>query len=150
MTQALLPWFVVPWRWDEVEWMGRAVELAAQDWGHRRIAAELGRAESTVRGWLRRVRRVVTTLSRRLLGLAVSWGWQSWDLPVAELARLVAAVTAAAERWQRRRQPAKRWWVANLITGGALLTANTTRPLLGSAMADWMAVITKQEVPNGP
>ena len=39
VTQALLPWFVVPWRWDEVEWMGRAVELAAQDWGHRRIAA---------------------------------------------------------------------------------------------------------------
>src|SRR5262249_29637871 len=33
---------------------------------------------------------------------------------------------------------------------GAMLTANTTRPLAGSAMADWMAVITKQEVPNGP
>ena len=150
MTQALLPWFVVPWHWDEVEWMGRAVELAAQDWGHRRIAAELGRAESTVRGWLRRVRRAVTTLSRRLLALAVSWGWQSWDLPVAELARLVAAVTAAAERWQRQRQPVMRWWVANLVTGGGLLTTNTTRPLAGSATTDWMAVITKQEVPHGP
>ena len=149
-TQALLPWFVVPWRWDEVEVIGRAVELAAQAWGHRRIAAELGRAESTVRGWLRRVRRLVAALSRWLLSLAASWGWQSWDLPLADLARLLAAVAAAVEQWQRRRGPARRWSVANLITGGGLLATNTSKPLARAPATAWMAVITNQEVPHGP
>jgi hypothetical protein len=96
LTQAVLPWFVLPWRWDEAEWIGRAVELAARDWGHRRIAAALGRAESTVRGWLRRLRRRAAELSRELLAKAVSWGYSSWAVPTVGLSRLCVGAGAAA------------------------------------------------------
>ncbi len=34
VTHALLPWFVLAWRWDEVEVIGRGLELAAEGWGH--------------------------------------------------------------------------------------------------------------------
>ncbi|HUY74527.1 MAG TPA: helix-turn-helix domain-containing protein [Candidatus Dormibacteraeota bacterium] len=72
VTQALLPWFVLPWRWDEVKWIGKAVELAAGGMGQRRIATALGRSENTVRAWLRRVRRTAAELSRELLARATS------------------------------------------------------------------------------
>jgi len=36
--------------------IGAGVVLAAAGWGHRRIAARLGRAADTVRGWVRRAR----------------------------------------------------------------------------------------------
>ncbi len=104
-TQALIPWFVLPWRWDEVSVIGRAVELAAQGWGHRRIAAALGRPATTVRGWLRRIRRSARELSAELLAMAVAWGWSSWEVPTLALPRLVAAVGALAQQWARPAGP---------------------------------------------
>ncbi len=101
-TQALLPWFVVPWRWDAVTWIGRALELAAQGFGHRQIAAALARPETTVRGWLRRLRSGAALLARRLLAAAVRAGWSGFELPVPALPRLAAAVNALAGRWARR------------------------------------------------
>ena len=38
----MLPWFVLPWLWDAMEWIGRGIKLAAGGWGSRRIAALLG------------------------------------------------------------------------------------------------------------
>ncbi len=60
VTQALLPWFVLAPRWDVVEVIGSALEMAAEGWGHRRIVRVIGRPEL-------------------LLARAVSWGWSRWD-----------------------------------------------------------------------
>lgn len=49
VTQALLPWFLLSWRWDAVVVIGRALELPAKGWGVRRIAVELDRPATTVR-----------------------------------------------------------------------------------------------------
>ena len=150
VTQALLPWFVLPWRWDESEWIGKAVELASQGLGHRRIAIAVRRPESTVRAWLRRLRRHAEELSRELLARATSWGWTSWETPAAGLPRLWAAVLAMAEQWGRRRGRAGCWPVANLITGGRLLTTNTGMPLEGRVGSGWMAAKSNSEVADDP
>ncbi len=148
-TQALLPWFVLPWRWDAVTWIGRALELAAQGLGHRPIAAVLARPETTVRGWLRRLRLGAPELTRRLLAEAVRAGWSGFELPVPPLPRLAAAVRARAAQWLRRHGPADGWWVANLVTGGALLGTNRDAPL-APAGADASMAPTAPEVPDGP
>jgi len=48
-TDALLPWFVTPFRWDSVEVIGRAIAQHVAGAGVRRIAGVLGRPETTVR-----------------------------------------------------------------------------------------------------
>jgi hypothetical protein len=149
-TQALIPWFVLPWRWDEVSVIGRAMELAAQGWGHRRIAAVLGRPPTTVRGWLRRIRRCADQVSAALLAAAVAWGWSSWEMPTLALPRLVAAVAALSQEWRRRRGPGEPWWVANFIAGGGLLATNRSSLLARSRTSGWMATPSDSEVPHGP
>jgi hypothetical protein len=149
-TQTLIPWFVLPWRWDEVDVIGRAVELAAKGWGHRRIAIALGRPATTVRGWLRRIRRSARELSAALLAMAVAWGWSSWEVPTLALPRLVAAVAVLAQQWHRGRVPGASWRVANLVTGGRLLATNMTSPLAAAWASGWMARSSHSEVPDGP
>jgi len=56
-TQVFLPAWCLPRRRDSAETVGHALLKAAKGSGHRTIAAELGRPESTVRNWLRRARR---------------------------------------------------------------------------------------------
>jgi hypothetical protein len=99
----LLPVNVLLRRADDVGVVGAALEAKAAGRGHRRIACDLGRAASTVRGWLRRfagraeqARAVFTAL---LVALVVDP-----DLPapgasvVAEAVAAVAAFAAAAAR----------------------------------------------------
>jgi hypothetical protein len=149
-TQALLPWFVVPWRWDVVEVIGQALELLAKGWGYRRTAAAVGRPEMTVRGWGRRFRRGAVAMAQELLARAVSWGWSGWELPITPLSRCLAAVEALADQWQRRRAQVDAWRVANLITGGRLLVGNMAPPLAPATAWSWMSAKSKQEVPSGP
>jgi Domain of unknown function (DUF6431)/Homeodomain-like domain len=52
-THVLLPAWAVPRRRDGAEVIGEALLCKAQGFGHRRIAARLGRPPATVRGWLR-------------------------------------------------------------------------------------------------
>lgn len=150
VTQSLLPWFVLPWRWDEAGWIGRALEMAAEGSGQRRIATALGRAEGTVRGWLRRVRRWARALSGELLRKATSWGWSSWETPSGDVARLWAGVLALAGQWRRRRGWAGEVEIANLITGGRLLATNTTTPLEARSMSAWMSPKSTREVGDDP
>lgn len=150
MTQALLPWFVLPWRWDEAEMIGRALEMAAADIGQRRIAIALGRPEGTVRGWLRRVRRWAKSLSSELVAKATSWGWSSWEMPAGEVGRLWAGVQAMAEQWRRRRGWAVAIEIANLITGGRLLATNTTSLWSATSISAWMRAKSKREVGDDP
>ena len=61
-TQVLLPAWSLPRRRDSSDSIGAALLMAAKGNGHRTIAADLGRPESTVRNWLRRFRQQVTWL----------------------------------------------------------------------------------------
>lgn len=138
-TDALLPWFVAPYRYDSVDVIGAALELSVGGLGMRRIAAALGRPETTVREWCRRFARVAGSLAARLLAAAVVAGWSGFDLPTDAGARAAAAVAALASAWSRRRGPVAPWRVAALITGGTLLAPNTTSPLAPARASPVMA-----------
>lgn len=56
-THTVLPEVSLLRRLDDIETIGAALEANGAGWGHRRIAAQLGRPEDTVRGWLRAFRR---------------------------------------------------------------------------------------------
>jgi hypothetical protein len=148
VTHALLPSFVLPGRWDTVGALGQAAELAASGLGHRPIAVALTRPETTVRGWLRRIRSVATTLTTTLLARAVALGWTGLDLPVAPLPRLVAAARALAGRWPL--SAAEPWSIACLVTGGRLLATNTGAPLAATARSGAMARPPRKEAAHDP
>lgn len=150
VTHALLPWFVMAWRWDVVEVIGSALEMAAEGWGYRRIGRAVGRPETTVRGWCRRFRGRAGLVAEMLLARAASWGWSGWELPTSPLRRCLAAAEALASQWQRRRGPAPFWRLTNSITGGRLLATNRTAPLAAWPAWSWMSTKSKQEVTNGP
>ncbi|MHB0967988.1 MAG: transposase [Bellilinea sp.] len=138
-TDALLPWFMVPYRYDTVDVIGAALELHVGGLGVRRIAAALGRPETTVREWCRRFGRVAADLARVVLAAAVERGWSGFDLPTAPRPRATAAVAVLASAWRRRRGPVEGWRVAALITGGTLLAPNTGSPLAPATAAPLMA-----------
>lgn len=150
VTHALLPWFVVAGRWDVVEVIGSALEMAAEGWGHRRIARTTGRPETTVRGWCRRFRVRAGLAAEILLARAVSWGWSDWELPTSAMSRCLAGTEALASQWRRRRGPVRTWRLVNLITGGGLLASNRTSPLAAGPAWPWMSAKSIKEVPNGP
>jgi Homeodomain-like domain len=102
VTQALLPWFVVNRRWDEVEVIGRALELAAEGWGHRRIARVLGRPETTVRDWCRRLRERAEPVAELLLARAASCCWRGRRAAAGAGGELLLA-RAASCCWRGRR-----------------------------------------------
>ncbi|MET7700336.1 DUF6431 domain-containing protein, partial [Streptomyces sp. NPDC005485] len=57
VTHVLLPDTSWPRRMDAAEVIGAGLEIAALGMGHRQVAAHLGLADGTVRGWIRRFRR---------------------------------------------------------------------------------------------
>lgn len=138
-TDALLPWFVAPYRYDSVDVIGAALELSAGGQGVRRIAAALGRPETTVREWCRRFGRVAADLGRVVLAAAVATGWSGFELPTDARPRAAAAVAALASAWRRRHGPGGPWRVAALVTGGTFLAPNTGSPLAPAAAAPVMA-----------
>lgn len=147
-TDALLPWFVAPSRWDSVDVIGAALERHAAGDGVRRIAALLGRPETTVREWCRRFEQTAGTLAAVLLAAAVRIGWSGFELPTAPGPRAAAAVTALGSAWARRHGPVEPWRLAALVTGGAWLARNTTSPLAPTAASPLMAR-TPRSTPGG-
>ena len=138
-TAALLPWFVTPYRWDTTTSSGSALELTVAGHGVRRIAAALGRPETTVREWCRRFGAVATDLAEALLVAAVRVGWSGFDLPVAPGPRCAAAADALASAFARRHGRVPPWRLAALVTGGAWLAPNTTSPLAPATASPVMA-----------
>lgn len=139
VTAALLPWFVIPYRWDTVDVIGQALQRWAGGQGVRPIAAALGRPETTVREWCRRFGRVAGSLAATLLAAAVRMGWSGLDLPTAPGPRCLAAVDALAAAWTRRGGPVEPWRLAALVTGGAWLASDTTSPLAAASVSPVMA-----------
>lgn len=120
----LLPVACLVRRADLATVVGAALAAKAAGAGHRPIAAELGRAPSTVRGWLRafaanagQIRTLFTALLSELDPLT-----RPGPAPGAAFAGAVAAIGAAAAR--RRlgvAGPASPWQYASAVTGGLLL-----------------------------
>jgi hypothetical protein len=134
----LLPVSALVRRADVAVVIGAGLALAATGWGHRRIAARLGRPTATVRGWMRRcraraesLRSAFTTLLVGLDPLAVLP--EAAGCPVGDaVAAIVAAATATARRWVIALSP---WELAAAVTSGRLLgptgtpmSINTSRP----------------------
>ena len=145
-TDALLPWFVAPFRYDPVDVIGTALDRSAAGAGVRRIAAALDRPETTVRDWVRRFGRIAAALAARLLAAAVRLGWSGFELPTAPRPRAAAAVAALGSAWSRRHGPVPAWRVAALVTGGTFLVPNTGSPLAGGATSPVMAGTPAAEV----
>jgi hypothetical protein len=123
----LLPRCLLARRLDVVTVIGRAVRLRLEcgSWGA--IAAGLGRAVSTIRGWWRRLganavrlRVVFTTALHRL----------EWDAPavlvpagspVADAVAVIAETAAAVRRLAAWAGAVPVWQVVSVITNGGLL-----------------------------
>lgn len=140
VTHVLLPVSVLARRADAVEVIGAALAARASGAGWRSIAARLGRAGETVRGWLRRfaeraeaVRVFFTVL---LVGVAID------PVPAAAagsrfadaVASVLAMAVGAGSRWPGM-VALSPWRIACAACGGRLLSPgwppqaiNTSRP----------------------
>ncbi len=127
----LLPEAVWPRRADAAEVIGTGLEIAALGIGHRRVAAHLGRAEGTVRGWIRRFRERSENVRRYFTVTLVALA----DDPVmpdpsgTALADAVSAVAAAhqaaATKWAHV-NTVSRWEFAGRVIDGRILTCTSS------------------------
>lgn len=127
VTHVLLPAGMLVRRGYAVEVIGRVLELVAVAVPVRRIAARLGLARSTVRGWVDRFAARVEMVWAHFVGWVV---WLAGDLrrdtAGSPLGDAVTAIVAAAEAAVAV-VGLDRWRFAAAATGGRLL-GNTTAP----------------------
>lgn len=136
----LLPVDLLLRRADAVTVIGAALLAKAAGSGHRRIAVELDRPASTVRGWCRRMTVVAGRVRVVLLALAAEADAEMLvpnptGEPIADVLAGLGVLTAAATR---RLGPCTPWRLAAAATDGRLLAPagpaagcswiNTTRP----------------------
>lgn len=123
----LLPVILLSRRADTVAVIFAGLVGAARGWGHRRVAAAVGRACGTVRGWIRRVggraealRVMFTALGCRLDPDPVLPSPAAY--PIADvLAAVEFAATAAMSRWSRAGLTVSGAQLAVSVSGGLLL-----------------------------
>ena len=132
VSHALLPAFLVAGRMDLASAIGMALAMGAAGRGHRPIAAALGVPDTTVRGWLRRLRARAAGLRALFVGLALRLGAQTGRSPPPErvLAWLLDAI-ATAHRVARERLGAAVAgcvWSFSSAASGGLWLANTDAP----------------------
>ncbi|WP_347122596.1 DUF6431 domain-containing protein [Streptomyces sp. 21So2-11] len=127
ITHVLLAQVVLPRRMDAASVIGAGLEIAARGMGHRTIAAELGLAEGTVRGWVRRfpfraedVRRHFTVALVALADEPVVPEASASTLADA-VSAVVAAHRAAGAKWAGV-NTVSRWEFAGRVIAGSLLT----------------------------
>ena len=122
-THVLVPEDMLVRRRDGVEMVGAALTAKARGDGHRRIAADLDRPASTVRGWLRRFAAMAVELREHF----TRWAY-ALD-PVHDrrspggsaLFDAVEAVGVLGIVAVRRFGPRSAWSLAAVVTGGGLL-----------------------------
>ncbi|GHD75287.1 hypothetical protein GCM10010336_50750 [Streptomyces goshikiensis] len=118
--------------------IGGRLEIAALGMGHRQIAARLGLAEGTVRGWPRRFLRRSEAVRRYLTVALVAVAVAVADDPVMPEAAaspladavtvIVAAHRAAAVTWLAV-NTVSQWAFAGRAIGGRVLRAEEPRPM---------------------
>ena len=127
-SQVLLPVIALLRRADDVEVIGAALAARSAGHGAGRIAGSLGRARSTVRGWLSRFAERAQRL--RWLFVQVLTGVDPDPVPpgpagspVADaVAVIVAAGTAISRRWASGVLVVSPWRACCAVTGGRLLS----------------------------
>jgi hypothetical protein len=139
VTHVLLPLVALLRRADAATVIGTGLVLKAAGWGHRRIAAGLGRAAGTVRGWLRRfagragpLRAVFTALLCELDAdprLPVPSG----SLVADAVAAIVAVAGVVGRRWACAVLGVSPWQVAAAVTSGRLLAPGSTVDLINTS-----------------
>jgi len=113
-------------RADAAEVIGAAVTARAGGAGHRRIAAEVDRPASTVRGWLRALARQVQRVRAVFTALLAELDPLPGPIPAAGsvFADAVQAIGAAAAAARRRLGvvgAVSPWQLVSAVTGGRLL-----------------------------
>lgn len=134
-THVLLPASVLLRRADAVTVIGAALLAKTAGCGHRRVAELVGRPATTVRGWLRRIGRVVDRVLAVLAAAAGELGTEFTTPaptagPVGAVVELVGALARAVAR--RLGGSCEPWRLAAVISGGRLLAP--TGPDLGSGV----------------
>lgn len=141
LTHVLLTVSCLARRADAVAVIGAALRAKATGRGHRRIAVELGRPVSTVRGWLRafagnveRIRALFTALLAELDPL--SGPLQPTGSIFADAVEAIGGCVAAARRRLGVVGAVSAWQLASAVTAGRLLAPvrstewiNTSWPL---------------------
>ena len=112
--------------------IGTALGMGAAGRGHRPVAALLGVPETTVRGWLRRLRARAAGLRALFVGLALRLGARTGRSPPPEgvLGWLLDAITTAhrVAREQLGAAVAGCVWSFSSAVSGGLWLANTDAP----------------------
>jgi len=141
VTHVLLAVSCLLRRADSVEVIGAALRAKAAGGGHRRIAGQVARPASTVRGWLRAFARNAETARSVFTALLVQLDPLTGALPVhpsvfADAVEAVAVCAGAARRRLGVVGAVSPWQLASAVTGGRLLASgglavsiNTSRPL---------------------
>ena len=131
-THVLLPAWCLLRRADAAGVIGAALEAAAAGDGHRKIAGRLGRAASTVRGWLRRfagraeaVRVFFTVLLARTAPDPVMPAGAAGPVAAA-VSAIAGAAAAVAARWPQLGEVPV-WAAASAASGGLLLAPGWPR-----------------------
>jgi transposase-like protein len=126
VTHVLLSADLLARRADDAAVVGRALALAARGHGYRRIAAALGIAEDTVRGWLRRFASAAGRVREFFTRLACALSPDPVPLepagsPAADaVVAIAAAADAAWSRWPQMRAVSA-WELAAVVTSGTLM-----------------------------
>jgi len=122
-THVLVPAWMLVRRADAAAVIGAALVAKAAGAGHRRIAVSLGRADSTVRGWLRRFAQRAESI--RVLFTGLLHGLDASAEPVAVTAsvfadalEVIGRAAAAASRLLGPRPP---WEFTSAASAGLLL-----------------------------
>ena len=133
VSHALVPAFCLLGRLDVVNSVGAAVTaVVAGVVGVRTVAQRLDVPHTTARDWLRRFRARAAMLTAGFSALAVELSGVAPELPAgADRAALTASRWAWAAAISRAGTAVGDLWVfVSLVTGGALLAANTDPPWL--------------------
>ncbi|WP_409474685.1 DUF6431 domain-containing protein [Streptomyces sp. HC307] len=130
VTHLLLPEVLWPRRMDAAEVIGAGLEIAALGMGHRQVAAHLGRAEDTVRGWIRRFRRRSEEVRRYFTVALVALADdpvmpEQAGTPLSDAVSAIAAAhRAAAMKWPEM-NTVSRWAFAGRVIDGRVLTCTS-------------------------
>ena len=110
-------------RRDGAEVIGAALAAKATGRGHRQIAADLGRAPSTVRGWLRALRAMASAVREHFTrwAHALDPGHDRRLAGGSDFCDAVEAIGVLGIVAVRRFGPRPPWSLASLLTGGRLL-----------------------------
>lgn len=122
-TQVLAEPLALPRHADAIETVGAALLAAVEGAGYRPIAAELGLAATTVRGWLQRARSNSEPVRQQATGWLLALDPNA-DPPAPTgtvLGDMVNAVGQAVVAWVRRFGPVHSPWRTAVLLGAAPL-----------------------------